>query len=261
LNEDAASLTGVARAVAAARSLLAARCIRHPDDLHIGRLAQDLGASVAFRDTGGADGRIVRSKQKALICVNERDRGTPRGRWTAGHEVAHLHLHPDHDATDRIHGTGPKSGRDHQVEREADAFTAELFMSAEIFGPRCDAKEPTIATLDRLGEEFGTSLTSTGKRYTQFASAACALLECRDGVVLRAARSASFRGVAKARRALETGTAAYRLSCGERAASEAARVTGRVWGSDKLGVEMTEHAILIAESGAVLVWLWHAPVR
>jgi hypothetical protein len=221
-------------------------------------MVERLGASVVFRETGSADGRIMRSPKKTFICVNQRHRGTPRGRWTAAHEAGHLVCHDNLDAINRIHGGAEKTPKDHNREREADAFAAELTMPDFLFGPRCDHTQPTIPDLDRLGAEFGTSLTATGKRYPRFARAGCALLECEDGRILRAHRSDAFRGEAKQRRMLDEETLAARVSRGEWASAGPERVTGVAWGSEWLDGEMTEHAIRVEQSGIVLVWLSHA---
>ena len=69
--------------------------------------------------------------------------------------------------------------------------------------------------------------------------------------------SDSWRGVALKGRKLEEGSRPWALGRGERVASRPFRVE-RAWGSDAVGVEMTEHAIFVPESGTTLVWLWHA---
>ena len=256
---------GIERAISAARSLLRRRLCSCPDDIHVARIAHDAGATVVFRETGGADGRLVRAGNRAFICIDENAQGTARARWTAAHELGHFLLHGGYDALDRIHSGGPKSGRDYQIEREADAFAAELLMCEAMFAPLCRLEQPTIVALLVLAAEFGTSLTSTGKRFAELATAACALVECarvasNAGRVKRATRSATFRGEAKQRRALEEQTCAARIFRGETEPRGPERVTSGAWGSEHLAVEMTEHAIWVAESDSALVWLWHAPL-
>ncbi len=236
--------------------------MRSPDEIFVERIACDLGAYVAWGETGNADARIVRGANHARITVASRLRGTPRGRWSMAHELAHwvLHRHIDADALDRIHGGGAIEGRDYKYEREADLFTSEFLMPRASFAPRCDAARPTLDDLDALGAEYGTSLTATGKRYARFAKAACALVECSDNVVKRAARSNAWRGVALRGRALEDASRAKALARGDSLAAGPHRVES-AWGRDELGVEMTEHAIAVPESGAIVVWLWHAAAR
>ena len=245
----------------AAQAVLARRDVRRPDEIFVERLACAERAYVRWCDTGSADARVLRGANHARIDIAERDRGTPRGRWSGAHEFAHwmLHRHVPADALDRIHGVGPIDGREFNYERQADQFTSELLMPRAWFAPLCTIAQPTIDDLDSLACDYGTSLTSTGKRFARFATSACAMLECWDGVVKRAARSERWRGVALQKRALEPGSRAYAIGRGESVASRP-YVVETAWGCEALGVEMTEHVILIPESGVTLVWLWHAPV-
>lgn len=249
---------GAAEAERAAQEILARRGVCAPDDIHVERIACAEGAIVAWGETGPADARVVHGAGHARVTVAARWRGTARGRWSIAHELAHwiLHRHLGADALDRIHGEGVKEGRDHQYEREADAFASELLLPHALFAPRCEDDRPTVALLSALASEFGTSLTATGKRYaTKAPRAACAMLECKGGRVVRAARSLAWRGVAVQGRALEAGTLAVSLESGDRSRV----VTDDTWGRGALGgVEMTEHAIVVPDSPWTLVWLWHA---
>ena len=255
-------LAGTEGAERAARELRERHGVRAPSDLHVERMACDEGAYVSWGETGGADAFIVHGPKTARICVAERLRGTPRGRWSLAHELAHWHLHRHlgADALARIHGRGVKTGRDFRYEREADAFVTELLMARDGFAPLCDHARPEVAHLDVLAAEHGTSTTATGKRYASLASrAACALLECKDGVIQRATRSRAWRGEAVKGRQVEATTAVAALMGGHAIPPGPRAVHGDAWGHAALGdVEMTEHAIAIPESRSAIVWLWHA---
>ena len=255
------ALKGVARAIAVARALRVEFHHRSADDIHVKRIIAKRGAIIRYGNPG-CDGRILRSGEFVRICIHIALKGTPRARWTAAHELGHLLLHDGYDAFNRLHGTGPKTPQDYQADREADAFAAELLMPDVLFAARCGHARPTIETIADLAAEFGTSITATGKRYAHFATAACAFVECkidpeRGMVISQAARSKAFRGVAVWRRVLETETVAARLLRGEATAAGVERVTNGTWGSARLDAEMTEHAILVVESGGVIAWLWH----
>jgi hypothetical protein len=95
---------------------------------------------------------------------------------------------------------------------------------------------------------------------------ACAFVESYGEEIHKATRSASFRGEAFARRALEASTMAAALSRGEPVEPGPRFVTDGAWGRGRLrarrcgaDVEMTEHAIVVPESGAILAWVWHSP--
>jgi hypothetical protein len=173
---------------------------------------------VSFGETGGADARVMYCAHRESICVDARQQGTPRGRWSMAHELGHWLLHRalGADALDRIHARRELTGVEHRLEREVDIFGEELLMPEVLFAPRCDGECPRVPDLDALGREFGTSLAATGKRYAALATrAACAFIECRDRKVKRATRSRAFRGAAIGGRELEPTTMAAALTRGE----------------------------------------------
>lgn len=247
-----------------AKDLVLHHRLEGPDAIVVERIACAERAYVSWGETGGADARVVRGANHARITVAAWQRGTPRGRWSMTHELAHWLLHKDVDAgaLDRIHGGAGVAidGREYKYEREADRFTAELLMPRGWFAPRCGAERPTVDDLDLLAAEYGTSLTATAKRYARFATAPCALVECEGPIVKRALRSSAWRGIALGGRPLEAGSFAAALARGESIAA-GPRPVERAWGRERLGVEMTEHAMAIPESNTIIVWLWHAHAR
>jgi hypothetical protein len=168
-------------------------------------------------------------------------------------------LHPDDDAIARVHGGGPERRAHYRLEREADAFAAELLMPEVLFARRCGDVRPALAELAALGDEFGTSLQAVGVRFTSFATSACALVECKEGAdgwrVQRASKSASFRGDVAQRRRLPDASHAAALT-------RSGAVTGglrpsEAWSTKKHARDIHEDVARVRESGVVLVWLWH----
>jgi Zn-dependent peptidase ImmA (M78 family) len=253
-----AGRVGVEAARAAAQEVLGFAGVREPDDIHIARIAALAGAGVIYGATGSSDARMVRAGDRAWICVDERSWGTPRGRWSVAHELAHFVLHDaSGDAIARVHAGAERTGRGYQLEREADAFAGEVLMPTWLFSRWCFARRPTLADIDALADRFGTSRTATARRYVELSEVACAFVEIRAGRVTRVARSRSFRGKAVQRREVEAASRAAAALRGEAVAEEAVRVTGGAWGSAKLGVEMVEQVVAVPEAGLVLAWLWH----
>ncbi len=256
--------TGLAAAIAAARALHAVRPILSAAAIHIERIAFRAGATVVWGATGAADAHVTRGRDVAYICVDERQRGTPRGRFSIAHELGHwlLHRDVDADAFERIHAGGAKTGRDFKYEAEANTFASHVLTPHEVFAPMCCAARPAVADVDTVARAFGVSLMVCGHRYAEIAPSACAFVESYGGQISRVTRSTAFRGVAVQRRKLEEGTAAFALANGDASGEGWRVVRGDVWGRDGIGgAEMIEHAIAIPESGAVVSWLWHADGR
>jgi hypothetical protein len=255
----APKFVGVRAAAKAATEILAKFGVDSPDDICVTRFAAAFGARVSYGAGASADGRTVHSGGKSWISIDLETLGSERARFTIAHELAHLVLHPNADAIERIHGGGPKLRMDHQYEREADAFAAELLLPEHLFACRACDEAPTLDHILELGRDFGTSLQATGRRYTTFATSACALVESDDGFVFNAAKSTSFRGMAFKNRYLEASSIAAAVTRGDLAGTERAMAVTDAWGRRKIRAHMTEDVVIVPESGVVAAWLWHAP--
>jgi hypothetical protein len=164
-------------------------------------------------------------------------------------------MHADFDAIARLHGGARTERREFRVELEADRFASELLVPHALAAPYVlGVARPTLDHVGDLAREFRVSLTVAAKRWASIAQAPCAFFEARGGVVRRAVRSATFRGVAVERRALEEGTLAYEM---QRAPSASGRrVHEATWGSFAIGRAILEECVPAAE-GVVVGWLSH----
>jgi len=248
---------GILRAIAKANEVLAAADVREPDDIHVTRIAAQLGARVVYSRIAMADAAAVSAGRKGWILIDEQWRGTYRARWSIAHELGHYLLHEDADAIARIHGGGPLLRSDFRFEREANAFAAQFTMPDFLYAPRCQIERPTLDDVRELGETFGVSLQAAGRRYARVTQSACAFVEIDpSGHVYHPERSTTFRGVAVKDRVVEESTIAGAILRGE-AVRGGGRVGSGAWGSGKLRVEMTEHAEVVPESSVVVSLLWH----
>jgi len=246
-------------AVATARGLIEKHGVRHAGDIHVATIAASERAYVLYEDLRTADAQMTRAGGTAYLTVPASQRGKPRARWSIAHELGHVLLHPDDDAIARVHGGGPERREHYRLEREADAFAAELLMPEALFAKRCHSSRPDFAALEGLADEFGTSLQAAGVRYARFATSACALVECRkeaDGWrIQRASKSASFRGDVAQRRRLPSTSQAAAVALGH-AVAPGLR-PNEAWSAKKHARDIQEDAARVPESGVVLAWLWH----
>jgi Zn-dependent peptidase ImmA (M78 family) len=242
-----------------ARALLAELGVGAPWEIAIALIAARRGAYVEWRDTGGADARLVWRGDAAFIAVDRAARGTVRARFSIAHELAHFLLHAGYDGLERIHGGGPLTGRDFQVEAEADRFASEVLVPAFLAAPICATAAPTLDAVGGLARRFDVSLTVAARKWAQLAETPCAFVEARGGVIKRPVRSTAFRGSAVQRRKLEEGTLALDATRGARDVSW--RVHRVAWGAAALGREIVEECVAFEDDGGdgvVLSWLHHA---
>ena len=255
--------------VAAARRVLRECDVRHPRDIRIEAIATRYNAMIVYGPLATASGSIVRTRNHAVIWVDERARGTPRGNFTGGHELAHHLLHDvvDHFAQCEEAGPRPPKGsnearrareaasRARAVEQEANHFTAELSMPEEWAAPLCTMARPELDDVHRLARTFRTSFRASAIRFVELTQAPCALVHTVGGKIKRSTETASFPGRIVQRWEVHSRSVAAGLE--DRAArgvEERREVPGAVWG-DEAGPGFVEHAVALGPGLGVLSWV------
>jgi Zn-dependent peptidase ImmA (M78 family) len=257
-------------AVAAARRVLRECDVRHPRDIRVEAIAARHGAMVVYGPLATATGSIVRTREHAVIRVDEKVRATPRGDFTIGHELGHHLLHDvvDHFAQCEGEDAAPaksrearraareETGRRFFVEREANQFTAELSMPEQWAAPLCAGPRPTLDDVHRLSRTFRTSFKASALRFVELSGAPCAFVQTKEGRVKRSAETATFPGTIVMRRALHPKSIAARLQARPASAAdgEPCEVPGEAWGDDG-GRGFLEHAIALGPAIGVVSWI------
>ena len=168
-----------------ARAVIGELRIRKPAEILLDEIAFACGAIVRYEALGGADGRLVRVGDRAVIRVRDDIPELGRRRFVIAHELGHLLLR---------HGSDILKLCDEQdllqwamdqrsYENEANEFAAELLMPEEFFRPQCQTGNPNLERIERLADDFQTSLTATAIRYTTFSTDRCAVVMSQNGQI------------------------------------------------------------------------------
>jgi hypothetical protein len=140
------------------------------------RLEPDMGPDEA--------GYSIALAGKRYICVNANDR-EERRRFTICHEIAHIAL-----GLPSAHKAQPWwSAKRPLAERLCDVFAAELLLPATLFQPVAEEAVVSLASIERLANDFCASFTATGSRYAATVSTPCAFVLSEDGQVRYLSRS------------------------------------------------------------------------
>jgi hypothetical protein len=242
--------------VATAEEILAPFDIRAPGEIEIGLMAYEWGACVLTSETGSADARVVRAGDDAYLAIAKDAEGTVRSNFSIAHELAHVFLHEDVDALERIHAGRMLTAEDFKVEYQADRTASLVLVPTRLAAPLCVASPPTLDAVAELARIFDVSLTVAARRWAELAPTPCTWVEARRGHVRWTVRSAAFRGIAVGRRKLEEGTLAFDMIHARAAAG--VRAHERAWGAGRAGCKIIEECVPLNDDGAVLAWLWHA---
>ena len=106
---------------------------------------------------------------------------SPRARFTLAHELGHYFIPEHHKALKS--GRTPKhaSHCDYEsknpAEIEADYFASCLLMPSQRFYKQAKKLSPGLEGIQKLAEEFGTSLTSAAIRYTKLDLLQCVIIK------------------------------------------------------------------------------------
>lgn len=139
------------------------------------------------------DGKLTydRAKKCFLLMYNTKydvgyTRGPhhPRTRFSISHELAHYFIE-HHHAYLRQDGKPHPSVNEFRsvatIEREADAFAASLLLPTHLIRSRVNKAELSLSRLDRISEDFQTSLVSTTIRCVRLSDFPCAVAGIRGG--------------------------------------------------------------------------------
>ncbi|MCG3147784.1 MAG: hypothetical protein PCFJNLEI_01225 [Verrucomicrobiae bacterium] len=164
-----------------------------PDEIDLETIAWRLGRLRI--EEGGlefAEGRIVVPSTKGGTIRVKAGLSVGRRRFTIAHELGHFVLHP-RQGLERSDTTGNFTiWKNATEESEANIFAAELLMPPFLFTPRCLGPTPSLALLDSLARDFGTSLLATAFQYVTLTNEQVALVVSHGKTVKWFHRSKDF---------------------------------------------------------------------
>lgn len=198
-----------------AEQLLVELGISDAKEIDLLAIADCVGAQVLYRRLVGCEAQIIGFKDRAIIYVNEGARPN-RKRFSTGHELGHWYHHRGQSFVCRSEDIGrPLDERSRNVERMADAYSADLILPPYLVKPRLLATgEACLDAIVSLSQEFSASLAATGIRIMrmtrepliliaqdlagtkwQWPSVMVKSLRVRDDIDLRSSVSVSLAGV------------------------------------------------------------------
>ena len=151
--------------IQAAISLLNQHGWSEPSDMTMEEIAWASGLIVRYRELEGSQGRILMSKDEAIITINNAITYQPKINYVLAHEIGHSQLHrhlsffADSDKTlSEWYAQGPH-------EQEANIFAAELLMPHDLFVRKVKKKPLNLPLVEEVAGYFRASKTATFLRY------------------------------------------------------------------------------------------------
>ncbi len=177
----------------AARRLLESYGVEAPDEIDLETIAWRAGRlQIRYGRLSNCDGRIIADPAGGGIIRVRPSSSVGRERFTIAHEIGHFVLHPvPHLQRD----DGPPQfamWHSDSEEVEANIFAAELLMPEHLLLRATTNKEPSLALLDRVADQFGTSVLATAFQYANYTAEQVALVFSAGETIQWAKPSKSF---------------------------------------------------------------------
>lgn len=162
---------------AEAHKLLSDFMVAAPDEIDLATIAWRIGR-LRIEEGGldSAEGRIVVPSSKGGIIRVKAGLSLGRKRFTIAHEIGHYVLHPRQGLEKTDTTANFVIWKNVGEEAEANIFAAELLMPETLFKPRCVGPLPSLAVLDALARDFGTSLLAAAFQYVTYTNEQVALV-------------------------------------------------------------------------------------
>jgi len=239
-----------------AREVIRVFAIELPSEIDIEAIAYYHGLRVVVGPLKSARGRLTSNGQKGIIYVSDQAQLPGQYRFVVAHELGHHLLHRRKGLTAlclesdmlRYEATGRES--------EANRFAAELLMPEKLFAPKCDVAQPSLSVVDRLAQEFQTTLTSAAIRFVDLCPEACALVWCEDRAIKWFSRGEDFAGWFNVGAKLDSGTCAYDAFDGKVVRERPELVCAEAWCEGARVDDIYEHTRYFKNYGATLTLLW-----
>jgi Zn-dependent peptidase ImmA (M78 family) len=196
-----------------ARELLAETFVSQASDIDVAALAFKAGRLIIEQDgLVGADGRLVADVKSGGKIRVKSGLAIERFRFTVAHEIGHCRLHAGGfiDRTD----SGKTFGiwNDASEEAEANTFAGELLLPKDLFGPKIEGQNPSIALIDKIASDFQTSRLATAVQYIQYTNEAVALVVSHGWDIEWSSRAKDFWPKVKWGRVSKDSAAGERLA-------------------------------------------------
>ena len=227
--------------------------VRAPEHVRVSAFAARFGLTVVESALEGAKAQLVRYGEQAQIVLSQRITDLGARRFSVAHELGHVLLgHPNRPIGQQM---AANDGRD--LEREADAFAAELLMPAALLRARCSEGPMGLQVPWEIAQEYRVSILAAAIRFTELTRQSCAavLTDCRT--VRWAAASSAWPHAVSRGHVAARGSLAHQFFASGSLSNEPCEVPVASWLSCSNHMHLMEQATASLEAGTVLSMLWH----
>lgn len=176
-----------------ARELLFALGIDEPAQMSLEDLIIYHNGIVREVQLSNCDGRMVMKSGKSIVSLNSDIEYPQKKRFVLAHELGHILLHGDKEATFSDDYSTLEAYKHGIQETEANDFATELLMPAGLFQKACSKQKFGSQLIRNLSDKFNTSLTSIIYRYVDLGPHPICIFYSKDRKIQYWKKSKQFR--------------------------------------------------------------------
>lgn len=181
-----------------ANSILKKFGIDNPIDVPILDIVHALDIPIKFKPLSNCDGRIIHSKEKSLIVINNKIEFETRKNFTIAHELGHYLLHRESqilhlDNSSTLNWFDDKNkGKIFQQEYEANTLASEILLPTSIFQNEIDDYYFSPSLIRHLSDKYNVSRSSIIYRFVEFGNHPMVVFYTKNNKVQNWKRSNDF---------------------------------------------------------------------
>ena len=141
-------------------------------------------------------GMSLGSSNGAVILVNSNIQNRHRKRFTAAHEIGHVHLHIQTNEKSKFQCTAKDisagNGSNDNFEKEANEFASSLLMPASIISPQIQKSDLSWSLIEGIQKLCDVSLEAAARRIMALSKDACCLIIHKNNQMWTPVKSKSF---------------------------------------------------------------------
>jgi len=230
---------------------------------NLDEVCRTLGLRIKEVDAAGFDGALICSKtaQKGIIALRRNIRERGRMRFTVAHEIGHFVI-PQHRLLGATCQPDVIERFDKKLtppEVEANEFAAEFLLPEGLLRQRLNLKEPSLAAISAVANEFETSLTATMYRCVDLTEAPCAMVWSQSDRTVWYHASGTFPFLLTLSDLPTPQSVAGRLFAGGEGTVDFVEIHPDAWLNRKDAERVSclvEHSLRLPYYDAVLSFLW-----
>jgi hypothetical protein len=149
-----------------------------PDEIDLVTIAWRNGRRLRIEEGGleYAEGRLVVASEGGGSIRVKQGMNLGRKRFTIAHEIGHYLLHPRKGVERNDTAENFTIWKDQGEELEANIFAAELLLPQFLVKEHCRNRMPSLALVDRIAQDFSTSVMAAAFQYVSYTNEQVALV-------------------------------------------------------------------------------------